>query len=95
MEALDALFAAERDAEGSGQWRGLYWADRHRFTNFQARRRQVLRLQAALTQRNYSPASQIDCCQMEYAYQWTPKHLASYPTLSSTTVPRTEPAILC
>ena len=81
LEALDALFAAERAAEGSGEWRGLYWADRHRFTNFQARRREVLRLQAALAQQTYSPASQIDCCQMEYAYQWTPKHLASYPLI--------------
>ena len=26
----------------------MYWADRHRFTNFQARRREVLGLQSAL-----------------------------------------------
>ena len=56
-----------------------YWADRHRFTNFQARRRQILRLAAALDRLPYAPATQIDCCQMEYAYQWTDSHLASYP----------------
>jgi hypothetical protein len=39
LAAIDALFQAERAAEGSGEWRGLYWADRHRFTNFQVRRR--------------------------------------------------------
>jgi hypothetical protein len=77
LASMDKLFAAERDAEGEGEWRGLYWADRHRFTNFQARRRTVLSLQAALRKGSYEPATQIDCCQMEYAYQWSPKHLAS------------------
>ena len=90
LTALDALFAAERAAEGgsSSPWRGMYWADRHRFTNFQARRREVLRLQATLASGSsgaakdaWSPATMIDCCQMEYAYQWTPKHLASYPLM--------------
>jgi hypothetical protein len=42
-------------------------------------RRQVLRLAAALGKSPYAPATQIDCCQMEYAYQWSPAHLASYP----------------
>ena len=59
----------------------MYWADRHRFTNYQARRRQVLRLRAALAKSPYDPDPQIDCCQMEYAYQWTPAHLASYPLM--------------
>lgn len=31
LAAMDALFAAERDAEGDGEWRGMYWADRHRY----------------------------------------------------------------
>ena len=79
LAAFDLLFQAERDAEGSGEWRGMYWADRHRFTNYQARRREVLALQAALARSLYTPATQIDCCQMEYAYQWSPSHLASYP----------------
>ena len=53
LASMDALFAAERAAEGSGlagptPWRGLYWADRHRFTNFQARRRQVRHVATAL-----------------------------------------------
>ena len=59
----------------------MYWADRHRFTNYQARRWQVLRLRAALAKSPYNPDTQIDCCQMEYAYQWTPDHLASYPLM--------------
>jgi hypothetical protein len=49
LAAMDSLFAAERAAEGSEEWRGMYWADRHRFTNYQARRRQVLGLQAVLS----------------------------------------------
>ena len=57
----------------------MYWGDRHRFTNFQARRRQVLALRASLNRSHYAPASMIDCCQMEYAYQWSDKHTASYP----------------
>jgi len=79
LSAMDALFAAERDAEGDGEWRGMYWADRHRFTNFQARRREVLALLAVLETAPFKPSTQIDCCQMEYSYQWTPSHLASYP----------------
>ena len=70
LDTLDLLFQAERDAEGDGEWRGVYWADRHRFTNYQARRRQVLGLRAVLAKSLYTPATQIDCCQMEYAYQW-------------------------
>lgn len=81
LGAFDALFQAQREAEGAGDWRGMYWADRHRFTNFQARRRELLRLRAALDRSVYNPDSQIDCCQMEYSYQWTPAHLASYPLI--------------
>jgi hypothetical protein len=36
-------------------------------------------MQAALQRLPYAPATQIDCCQMEYSYQWTPQHTASYP----------------
>jgi hypothetical protein len=79
LAAFDALFQAERDGEGDAEWRGVYWADRHRFTNFQARRREVLALNAVLLKSDYLPVTMIDCCQMEYAYQWTDAHLASYP----------------
>jgi hypothetical protein len=41
LASLERLMAAQRAAEGTGEWRGLYWADRHRFTNLQARRRHV------------------------------------------------------
>ena len=61
LAAFDALFQAERDAEGAAEWRGMYWGDRHRFTNFQARRREVLGLKSALQKSKYRPASQIDC----------------------------------
>jgi len=83
LASMDQLFAAERAAEGTEEWRGMYWADRHRFTNFQARRRQILALQSVLTrvQQPYEPSPQIDCCQMEYAYQWTPARKASYPLI--------------
>jgi hypothetical protein len=81
LDAFDALFQAQRDAEGTEEWRGMYWADRHRFTNYQARRRQILRLRASLQKSPFNPDTQIDCCQMEYSYQWTPAHLASYPLI--------------
>eukprot|EP00041_Stephanoeca_diplocostata_P010786 m.172763 g.172763 ORF g.172763 m.172763 type:complete len:569 (-) comp18292_c0_seq6:430-2136(-) len=64
---FDDMFQAQRDAEGPGaEWRGMYWADRHRFTNFQARRREVLRLAAALEDptTRYAPPTMIDCCQV-------------------------------
>ena len=95
LNAMDQLFAAERDAEGVEEWRGLYWADRHRFTNFQARRRQILALQSALRKIKYTPATQIDCCQMEYAYQWSPAHLASYPLFYDNPSLRARDFILC
>ena len=84
LVSFDSLFSAERDAEGSEEWRGMYWGDRHRFTNFQARRRETLHLQAALMRLKSGLGKggddvQIDCCQMEYAYQWSPTHLSSYP----------------
>ena len=63
----------------------MYWADRHRFTNFQARRREALHAQAALMKYKSGVGKggddvQIDCCQMEYAYQWSLGHLLSYPS---------------
>ena len=84
LHGFDGLFAAERAAEGDAEWRGMYWADRHRFTNYQARRREALHVQAALMRLQSGLGRggddvQIDCCQMEYAYQWTPEHLLSYP----------------
>jgi len=79
LVAMNLLFAKQRAGEGDGEWRGMYWADRHRFTNFQARRREIVSLLAVLQTVPYNPATQIDCCQMEYSYQWTPSHLASYP----------------
>ena len=47
----------------------MYWADRHRFTNFQARRREALHAQAALMKYKSGVGKggddvQIDCCQM-------------------------------
>ena len=62
LTALDQLFAAEREAEGDGEWRGVYWADRHRFTNFQARRREVLALNASLAKLSVRlpPSSNVD-----------------------------------
>lgn len=39
----------------------------------------MLATASALRKLAYAPATQIDCCQMEYAYQWSPTHLASYP----------------
>lgn len=84
LQSFDKLFAAQRSAEGTEEWRGMYWADRHRFTNFQARRRETLHTQAVLMKLHSGLGKggddvQIDCCQMEYAYQWSPAHLITYP----------------
>eukprot|EP01052_Picozoa_sp_SAG31_P005353 SAG31_NODE_234_length_19701_cov_16.835068_11_plen_293_part_00 len=84
LQCFDQLFAAQRTAEGTEEWRGMYWADRHRFTNFQARRRETLHTQAVLMELRSGLGKggddvQIDCCQMEYAYQWSPAHLITYP----------------
>ena len=48
IAAIDALFEAQRAAEGSGQWSGVYYGDRLEYTNLQGRRRSVLNYQAAL-----------------------------------------------
>eukprot|EP01047_Picozoa_sp_COSAG01_P078839 COSAG01_NODE_14722_length_1418_cov_1.959060_1_plen_327_part_00 len=48
VAALDSLFAAQRAAEGSGQWSGLFFGDRLPYTTLQSRRRSVLQYQAAL-----------------------------------------------
>eukprot|EP00039_Didymoeca_costata_P025343 m.13034 g.13034 ORF g.13034 m.13034 type:complete len:885 (+) comp4775_c0_seq1:181-2835(+) len=94
LNAFESMMAAQRMAEGTGEWRGMYWGDRHRFTNVQARRRQILRVQAALSEVNYAPNPMIDCCQMEYAYQWSPQHLASYPLLHDDPVYRCRDFVL-
>ena len=48
ITALDALFAAQRAAEGTGEWSGVYFGDRLPYTNLQGRRRAVLNYRAAL-----------------------------------------------
>ena len=91
LASMDALFAAERAAEGSGlagptPWRGLYWADRHRFTNFQARRRQVRHVATALRGDPFTHDDvMIDCCQTEYAYQRSSKRQSSFPGFYNST----------
>ena len=69
LTGFESLFAAERAAEGDAEWRGMYWGDRHRFTNFQARRREVLHVQAVLMKYKSGLGKggddvQIDCCQV-------------------------------
>eukprot|EP01062_Namystynia_karyoxenos_P065311 TRINITY_DN5879_c0_g1_i1.p1 TRINITY_DN5879_c0_g1~~TRINITY_DN5879_c0_g1_i1.p1 ORF type:complete len:843 (+),score=292.85 TRINITY_DN5879_c0_g1_i1:230-2530(+) len=49
LTSIDALFAAQRTAEGSGEWRGLFFGDRLSYSSLQTRRRTVLDWQVALT----------------------------------------------
>jgi hypothetical protein len=48
MDALTELFAAQRRAEGSGQWRGLFSMDRLPYTALQPARRSVRKYQQLL-----------------------------------------------
>jgi hypothetical protein len=48
LAALDSLFEAQRAAEGSGEWSGLFYGDQLPYTTLQTRRRSVLQYRAAL-----------------------------------------------
>eukprot|EP00039_Didymoeca_costata_P032960 m.40100 g.40100 ORF g.40100 m.40100 type:complete len:827 (+) comp9627_c0_seq1:100-2580(+) len=51
IAALDNLFAAQREAEGNGEWKGLFMGDRLYYSCLQSRRRQVLSYVTALKNR--------------------------------------------
>jgi hypothetical protein len=76
MAALDSLFAAQRAAEGAGEWSGLYSADRLPYTTLQSRRRAVLDYQAALLKL----AKTFDSGKGYYSfYQYQAPAIANYP----------------
>lgn len=76
LAALDSLFEAQRAAEGSGEWSGLFYADRLPYTTLQSRRRSVLQYREALLKR----AVVFDSSKGYYSfYDYQKPALANYP----------------
>lgn len=76
LAALDSLFEAQRAAEGSGEWSGLFFGDRLPYTTLQSRRRSVLQYREALLKR----AAVFDSSKGYYSfYDYQKPALANYP----------------
>ena len=76
LAALDSLFEAQRAAEGSGEWSGLFYGDRLPYTTLQSRRRSVLQYREALLKR----AAVFDSSKGYYSfYDYQKPALANYP----------------
>lgn len=81
VAALDSLFEAQRAAEGTGEWSGLYYGDRLDYTNMQSRRRSVVGYQHALLKL----PGVYDSGKGYYSmYQYQAPKVASYPLSSYT-----------
>eukprot|EP01043_Picozoa_sp_COSAG02_P001291 COSAG02_NODE_27_length_51735_cov_86.076749_7_plen_344_part_00 len=81
LAALDSLFEAQRAAEGSGEWSGLFYGDRLPYTTLQSRRRSVLQYREALLKR----AAVFDSSKGYYSfYDYQKPALANYPLCART-----------